>query len=100
MGMCPSRRRMGYKMAKQGGTATTTNREKQGPGEISYPVDDEQKNVVRQCLSEAQEEEKNLVTGITGMNPDSGKKHAESEIIESLPISEWLRVRAIHGKRA
>ena len=62
-------------------------------------MDDEQKNVVRQCLSEAQEEEKNLVTGITGMNPDSGKKHAESEIIESLPISEWLRVRAIHGER-
>ena len=28
-------------MAKQCGTATTTNREKQGPGEISYPVDDE-----------------------------------------------------------
>ena len=62
-------------------------------------MNDEQKNVARQCLSEAQEEEKNLVTGITGMNPDSGIKHAESEIIESLPISEWLRVRAIHGER-
>ena len=38
--MCPSRRRIGYKMAKQSGTATTTNQEKQGTGEISYPVDD------------------------------------------------------------
>ena len=60
MGMCPSRRRMGYKMAKQGGTATTTNREKQGPGEISYPVDDEKEECCTiQCLSEAQEEGKN-----------------------------------------
>ena len=41
MGICPSRRCIGYKMAKQGGTATTTNREKQGTGEISYQVDDE-----------------------------------------------------------
>ena len=28
-------------MAKQGGTATTTDREKQGTGEIRYPVNDE-----------------------------------------------------------
>ena len=39
MGMCPSRGRIGYKMAKQGGTATTTDRERLGAGEISYPVD-------------------------------------------------------------
>ena len=49
--MCPSRGRIGYKMAKQGGTATTTNREKQGAGEISYPVDDEKNSVVRHNVS-------------------------------------------------
>ena len=59
MGMCPSRRRMGYKMAKQGGTATTTDRERRRTGEISYQWMLRRKNVVRQCLSEAQEEEKN-----------------------------------------
>ena len=59
-------------MAKQGGTATTTDREKQGPGEISYPVDDEKNSVVRQCLSEAQEEGKKMETGIAGMNRTSG----------------------------
>lgn len=39
---------------------------------------------------------------ITGMNRTSGfkRRHTENEVIESLSISVWLRVRAIHGERA
>ena len=72
MGMCPSRGRIGYKMAKQGGTATTTDRESRRTGEISYPVDDEKEGCCTTMSQRSPRRKNKLEKSITEMNRTSG----------------------------